>query len=220
MFGVDKGDQQRAHMGGFARKSHYKKWYKKSLFAIFDCMLLNSHIAWNLSVKEVRNRKQMKRHDFYAWIWDDFLNKTDKDFDHVAAPPFSTPTSGTADETNIHTNLCDVRRHEDKKNLECVVCRSSYRLASKTSHADSKSKGLKRETRKCLTCNLVVHDTIPPVGRLIHSLFPQSTSCHDIVRSEVGRELWRVHEDGRRLMNRQHELVKRMKKEYEMSDSN
>lgn len=26
MFGVDKGDQQRMHLGGFARKSHYIKW--------------------------------------------------------------------------------------------------------------------------------------------------------------------------------------------------
>ena len=31
MFGVDKGDQIRAHGGGFATKAHFKKWYKKCL---------------------------------------------------------------------------------------------------------------------------------------------------------------------------------------------
>jgi len=55
MGGVDKGDQMRLHGGGFARKAHCKKWCKKAFFAVADCMLLNSLIAWNLSCKERRN---------------------------------------------------------------------------------------------------------------------------------------------------------------------
>ena len=44
MFGVDKGDQMRMHGGGFARKAHFKKWYKKSFFAVLDVMMLNGII--------------------------------------------------------------------------------------------------------------------------------------------------------------------------------
>ena len=41
MGGVDRGDQMRLHFGGFAGQSHFKKWYKKTLMAICDCMILN-----------------------------------------------------------------------------------------------------------------------------------------------------------------------------------
>jgi len=70
MGGVDKGDQMRLHGGGFARKAHFKKWYKKAFLAVADCMLLNSLIAWNLSRKEHRNthRRTLLHHDFYAWV--------------------------------------------------------------------------------------------------------------------------------------------------------
>jgi len=42
MYGVDKGDQIRAHGGGFSSKAHYQKWYKKGFFAILDMMLMNA----------------------------------------------------------------------------------------------------------------------------------------------------------------------------------
>jgi hypothetical protein len=53
MFAVDKGDHSRMHLEGFARKAHFQKWYKKSIFAILDCMLLNGWISWNMSVEEL-----------------------------------------------------------------------------------------------------------------------------------------------------------------------
>jgi len=49
MYGVDKGDQIRAHFGGFSSKAHYKKWYKKGFFAILDMMLMNAYISWNMA---------------------------------------------------------------------------------------------------------------------------------------------------------------------------
>ena len=49
MFGVDKGDQFRAHFGGFANRAHFKKWYVKVYLAILDCSLLNAYSAWNIS---------------------------------------------------------------------------------------------------------------------------------------------------------------------------
>jgi hypothetical protein len=70
MFGVDKGDQQRMHLGGFARKAHFKKWYKKSFFAILDCMLLNALVAWNLSANILHlQRSKLERYEFYEGNW-------------------------------------------------------------------------------------------------------------------------------------------------------
>ena len=49
MFGIDKGDQMRAHNGGFSDHVHFKKWHEKVHLATLDCGLLNARIAWNMS---------------------------------------------------------------------------------------------------------------------------------------------------------------------------
>ena len=64
MGGVDKGDQIRGHFGGFASQSHFKKWYKKTLMAVVDCMLLNAYKLWNMSVDRVTGRMKLRRFDF------------------------------------------------------------------------------------------------------------------------------------------------------------
>jgi Transposase IS4 len=77
MGGVDRCDQRRMHMGGFARKSHFKKWYKRAFFAVMDCMLLNALSAWSMSLDHVPTRMDMSRHEFYSWIADELLNYSD-----------------------------------------------------------------------------------------------------------------------------------------------
>ena len=57
MGGIDRGDQCRETGAGFCRKAHFKKWYKKSYFAICDFMLLNSFIAWNIAAGERGTKK-------------------------------------------------------------------------------------------------------------------------------------------------------------------
>jgi hypothetical protein len=49
---VDKGDQYRARGGGFANKAHFKKWYKKILLGLFDIMLLNAFVCYNMCLEE------------------------------------------------------------------------------------------------------------------------------------------------------------------------
>ena len=44
MNAVDKGDQGRLQIGGFARKAHFQKWYKKSFYALIDFMLMNGNL--------------------------------------------------------------------------------------------------------------------------------------------------------------------------------
>jgi hypothetical protein len=62
MGGVDRGDQMRAHFGGFASQGHFKKWYKKTLMAVLDCMLHNARLLWNMSVDSDYGRAQGRRH--------------------------------------------------------------------------------------------------------------------------------------------------------------
>ena len=66
MLGVDKGDQIKAHGGGFSRKAHFKTWYKKVYLVILDGMLLNALIVWNNNVEELQLvRPMLLLNDFY-----------------------------------------------------------------------------------------------------------------------------------------------------------
>jgi hypothetical protein len=67
MGSIDRNDQMRMHGGGFSNKVHFKKWYKKVYLAVLDCMMLNSLIAWNMSVSELRRSGccTLKQHESY-----------------------------------------------------------------------------------------------------------------------------------------------------------
>ena len=90
MDGVDRGDQYRECGGGFAKKAHYKKWYKKAYFAVLDFMLLNGFFAWNMSAKEDPNleRMKVKKSAFYAAVVEEMIvfTKDDAWVDDKACP--------------------------------------------------------------------------------------------------------------------------------------
>ena len=71
MGGVDKTDQMWGHFGGFAAQSHSKKWYKKALMAVLDCMLLNAWHIWNLLAEKIEGRKNAKDtlDVVRYWVW-------------------------------------------------------------------------------------------------------------------------------------------------------
>ena len=73
MGGVDKADQMRSHFGGFASVSHFKKWYKKTLMTVLDCMLLNGFQLWNMSCEKVPGRRKLKRHEYIQYVADSLL---------------------------------------------------------------------------------------------------------------------------------------------------
>jgi Transposase IS4 len=57
MGGVDKADQIRSHFGGFTSQSHFKKWYKKAVMDVLDCMLINAMQLWNMYVTKFQGDK-------------------------------------------------------------------------------------------------------------------------------------------------------------------
>ena len=73
MGGVDRGDQMRAHFGGFAGQSHFKKWYKKTVMAILDCMLVNGLLLWNLSAEKMDDRFKLTRYNFMHMVADKLM---------------------------------------------------------------------------------------------------------------------------------------------------
>ena len=180
MFGVDKGDQIRLHGGGFARKAHYKKWYKKAFFAVLDCMLLNSLVAWNLAVEREPGlyRQKFNRHDFYAWIAETFMTYSDPN----AKSPEQVleATRGLVDARGAH------RAVSVPTNTRCVVCKLDNNYSRDVD-------GIKCAVSGCSCCPLTAHFLPLERGRKTHDLeeFKDMRTCFEIVHSAVGREVWK-----------------------------
>ena len=187
MFGVDKGDQERLHNGGFARKGHFQKWYKRSFLSVMDCMMLNSHHAWNMSVVECPhlNRTHLKRHEFYNWIADDLLN--------TPIPVVVDRNRGVVEESFREEDGTQATKKARKCQLveaqgaggRCVVCKTDANFCH-----EEKTAGTRKAVYHCITCGVNVHEHLLSTKRKIHDLFPESMSCHDIIRSSVGQEIW------------------------------
>jgi hypothetical protein len=204
MFGADKGDQRRMHMGGFARKAHFKKWYKKSFFAVLDVMLLNSLIAWNLSVCEdpTLQRCHLERYEFYAWIAQDFLNFKDTTFE-TTKEKAEQATAGTHDKPAECFIVVP-----PKSNRRCTVCN----LDAIMSH---KYKGVRCRVFYCETCLAFVHEHEPQGDdrRPIHDMFPSMT-CHDIMRSTDGKELWKKAPGGKCTVRTSHPVWRELRSKH------
>lgn len=140
MGGVDKADQLRVFFGGFASVAHFKKWYKKAIMAVLDCMLMNGLQLWNATAAKVPGRKRLKRHEYLLFVANYLLtyksetlmspektNKKKRQRDTVAddegandddgvAEPFPVEDGGIAD--------ADDGRHVLKcpPGTRCVVC--------------------------------------------------------------------------------------------------
>jgi hypothetical protein len=89
MDAVDCCDQYCECGGGFARKSHYKKWYKKTYFAVLDVMLLNVLFAWNMSAKgnPELGRLQVKKAQFYAAVAEEMIAFSNEDNQFYGSKP-------------------------------------------------------------------------------------------------------------------------------------
>jgi len=123
MCGVDKGDQIRAHGGGFSSKAHCKKWYKKGFFAILDMMLMNSLISWNVAANDNPQLELpvLSRHNMCWHIGQRMLNYTE------AAPLCRSPEK-------LQAGSAYARGHKPEKcgpKSACAVCKIDWNLERK-----------------------------------------------------------------------------------------
>ena len=131
MGGVDRGDQIRQRGSGFCRKAHFKKWYKKSFFAILDFMLLNSYTAWQMA-SNMRKTKinEMRKCDFYACVAEELLS-----FSHAGEMPSSKDlnenNSTIVKDVNINSHVpwCLSSANE---NPFCIVCKLEKNLRQRS----------------------------------------------------------------------------------------
>jgi hypothetical protein len=211
MFAVDKGDQSRMHLGGFARKAHFQKWYKKSFFGILDCMLLNSWIAWNMSMEEMPllRRNKFERFEFYEWIATAFLEYSEDETPATASIMEEAPAANAVETCR----LVNVKVERDA-NRECIVCRLDARYSNNM-------VGVKKRTLFCETCNAYIHvlHLDDAEKRPIHDMF-QGLTCHQILKSEIGTQVWCTGDAGRRSVRTKHPFVKELRTKLEYTGSN
>lgn len=223
MGGVDKADQMRSHFGGFASVSHFKKWYKKTLMAVVDCMLLNGFHLWNMTAEKIQGRKRLKRHEYVQYVADALLNYKTKVFSSpaqttVARARFAgTVTSHSTRHSSVQDDDDDGKEFTMSGNgHRCLVCSlevAQYRryvestkkkeeahgtatLSSMESKALAARSGMRRFVGCCTRCKRHAHCAIPSLldRKLIHQFFPPNLSCMDILHSPTGQEIWKpVH---------------------------
>jgi len=172
VFGVDKGDQIRMHGGGFARKAHFKKWFKKAFLAIIDCMLLNSLVAWNLGCEECRsNRRPLKRHEFHTWVAEAIVVHGDPSIIARSPEQMRAATAGLCRGLEVH------RPAQAPKRSRCAVCKLD-------SNCDwSGSCALQ-------SCQRIGHNGFLQIPRKMHQVSAfLGMTCFEMLHSEVGREV-------------------------------
>ena len=201
MGGVDRGDQIRSHKGGFAAQSHFKKWYKKSLMAVLDCMLLNAWRMWNMSVPKVEERKKLTRHQFLQCVANELLHYTTEPLVSPEKRAKNKPAEDEDDNEQYDDRNQAIHEIIDtKKDTRCVICRLEWaqvrRLKNKIKAkgreevARQITVGNRRKCALCKNCGVIAHNHIVQKDpQFIHKYFPGQT-CMEIFHSELGRTIW------------------------------
>jgi len=211
MSGVDRVDQMRAHGGSFASIAHFKKWYKKALMAVIDCMLLNGLHLWNALAERYPHRKKLSRHKYMRIVANFLLKYKTKTMLSPMRPSKKAKRAHFEETTNVTEQRHDGKDTKvSKPNTKCLVCsiEVSYinaclsRLASEKakevkSKLDSFGRGVRKSVACCQVCEVNAHDRVLEEvdKKKIHGYFAPNQSCMEILHSETGKEIWNVQRD-------------------------
>ena len=221
MSGVDRVDQMRAHGGSFASVSHFKKWYKKALFAVIDCMLLNGLHLWNAVAERYPRRKKLSRHKYMRIVSNFLLKYKTKTMLSPMRPSkkakrtrFESPEHHPVT-MNVGDDVTEVR-HDGKdtkvakKNTKCLVCsiEVSYinacllrleadKAKDMKSKLDNFGRGVRKSVACCQVCEVNAHERVLEEvdKKKIHAYFARNVSCMDILHGETGKEIWNIQRD-------------------------
>ena len=216
MGGVDKADQMRGHFGGFAAQSHFKKWYKKTVMAVLDCMLLNGLHLWNMSTQKIPGRRKLHRYEFlHAVSYELLTYKTPEVMSPTNQPNQPTPIPTAPPDSTGQTH--DAHEVSDKRckvcSLEIAAYKSQMKKLKVPVTADMKEKvsearrGERRHVSICSHCGIHAHMSKPAKGeRMIHKLFNGMT-CMQVLHSKIGKEIWKVLPNGKVSVKYKHTAV-------------
>ena len=182
MYGVDKGDQFRAHFGGFANGAHFKKWYVKVYLAILDCAVLNAYSAWNMSCEQVLGRNKLHRYQFMWVLSEQRLNYKEE------VVPVQVPTA-SASVYRMVTSGVHVPLQSNERRYRCYVCQLEVSLSNEITE-----RGVKKSVGKCgcADCCIAAHTSIQyDEKRKIHT-FPgfENMTCFEIAHQPIMNGLW------------------------------
>jgi Transposase IS4 len=213
MYAVDKGDQKRAHFGGFSVKAHFKKWYKKQFLGILDCMLMNGHVGWNMSAEEKksRGRNELKRHEYMMSVAESML-----DYKEEPLPLLSPKRSASLTAASMEGHLA--MEMKTSGGSRCIVCRLE---CSKGLNSQLGEVGLKASLSECAKCLVTAHNTVfRDSTRQIHRMDRfKNMTCFQILHSMEGLELWPMrqplnHTKGPRCLKTSHPIYKELRVFY------
>ena len=223
MGGVDRGDQIRETGAGFCRKAHFKKWYKKSFFAICDFMLLNSYIAWNLAAKSRNsyNKRELQKHEFYAAFAEELLCVNDSDVEEAYTNELCLPIVD-AESPNTEKTSTVYFDHlpnydwgeNDSFRPHCYVCKMEGNLQSRAKSGRCSSRD-KRALAFCDSCSVFGHTS---VNR--NSMFqkvPQlaQKTCYQILHDDYCKGLWE-QTSRRRSVSTKHHVYHKLLELYDL----
>jgi hypothetical protein len=107
------------------------------------------------------------------------------------------------EKTEVKCKLVAAKITGDTNN-KCVVCRLDC-------YHSNDSKGIKRHTVYCKTCDAYVHAHELDVKRAIHHVLP-GMSCHEIYKSETGQQIWtRDNSSGARSAKSSHPIIQELR---------
>lgn len=221
--GVDRIDQMR--IDGLASVSHFKKWYKKALFAVIDMMLLNGLHLWNRVCEKDPGKRKLKKHEYLRIIancllqyktrtWMSPMRGGDKGGRKKTHFAESVVVEGT-DEQPTEKAHDGKETRTSKRDVRCLVCSlesSQYvRVWEKQKKlvTDAEAyKSMQEKVRKacigcrrvvscCCSCEVNAHAHVFDEGhrKKIHAYFPPNMSCMDILHSPLGKEVWSILRD-------------------------
>ena len=191
MGGVNRGDFYRKKSGGFARKSHFKKWHKKAALAVNDFMLLNAWGAWcqiRLVNEDFAMKMQPLTHaEFIAVYAEELCEYYDE---HERASYTLIPRLkkehelAIATKVNYEHTFVKIDRQEFGRMPSCVVCRIETNW---NNFRDEYGCGPKSQTGlvQCKICKIIAHCIPPKCERKIFTYFRQGMTCFEIAHQDT-----------------------------------
>ena len=189
MDGVDRGDQIREIGAGFARKAHYKKWYKRAYFAVLDFMMLNGMFSWNMPVvsEPSLGRLKLKKWQFHAAVATEMMNFVDDGHQ-------GEEDSESEDDGDV------VRAHLPElitagKQIYCQVCKLEEKWRKDAGFRDARGHSSRTQRSlagcACRGCNVRAHCMKVQSERMIFDIPTlRGLTCFEIAHSETCWGLW------------------------------
>jgi len=220
MGAVDRLDQRNKVAGGFARRSHYHKWYKQVHLGIMDFMTNQGEIGWNMSALDpLLKRNKVSTAHFQISLFSDMIHFVDQsEGNDLIAMQISLKEKGhTPQPANqkLRLTCCICKIEENWQNARdelMKVCKGSNATARNQFHMT---------TCKDTRCHIVAHNLRPPNAhrQIFHLPAFDGMSCFEIAHSPEMQGFF-IHGNKTRQkysIRRTHPIYKKLRELHDLS---